>query len=67
MLMGTSILLAIIGLYLTLILPGLVVLWKAILFGTYPDVAVIAITSAMFFIGSVGICVLADLWSRESK
>nr|DAM37597.1 MAG TPA: hypothetical protein [Caudoviricetes sp.] len=30
MLMGISILLAIIGLYLTLILPGLVVLWKAI-------------------------------------
>ena len=67
MFIGTRILLAIILLYLTLILPGLVVLWKAILFGAYPDLAVIAITSAMFVIGGVGICVLADSWNRESK
>lgn len=52
---------SVIGLFLTLILPGLVVLWKMILFEKLPNPGVLIIVGLLAVLGGVLIAAVVEL------
>ena len=49
-----------IAIFIVLILPGVTVLWKAIIFNILPDIGVVLVCIFMFVFGCIAILVLSD-------
>lgn len=52
--------LVIMAIFIVLILPGIAVLWKAIIFNIYPDVGVMLVCLFMFVFGCIAVFVSLD-------
>ena len=48
------------AIFIVLILPGIAVLWKAIIFNIYPDVGVMLVCLFMFVFGCIAVFVSLD-------
>lgn len=52
--------LVVMAIFIILILPGIAVLWKAIIFNIYPDVGVVLVCLFMFVFGCIAMFVSLD-------
>lgn len=52
--------LVVMAIFILLILPGIVVLWKAIIFNIYPDVGVVLVCFFMFVFGCIAMFASLD-------
>lgn len=52
--------LSVIAVFIVLILPGIALLWKVIIFNIFPDVGVVFVCTLMFIFGFIIIFILLD-------